>query len=258
MSVDHSTMKLGRKAIKRDSRTLRLASYLAAPGSALPQPPPSVDWTAKVSAWGMHLNDRLGCCTIAAAANAVETWSANNGGEQPVDDATVLSYYERWDGYNPADPSTDCGGIELDVLTQWRAGGFANHSLIGFASIAPGGPGGILLAKTAIDLFGGIYIGLSLPLVAQSQDVWDAPASLVLAGNAQAGSWGGHAVWVPQYDDEGFTCITWGAKKKMTREFWWAYCDEAYALLSPDWIEANVEPGRFPIDQLRADLAQIR
>jgi hypothetical protein len=46
--------------------------------------------------------------------------------------------------------------------------------------------------------------------------------------------------------------------KKMTRAFWQAYCDEAHALLSPDWIAAQGSPSGFDLAQLQADLSAIR
>jgi hypothetical protein len=46
--ADHSKMKLGRKAIKTDSRTLAFAKYLT---PALPPPPPAADWTKGIASW---------------------------------------------------------------------------------------------------------------------------------------------------------------------------------------------------------------
>ena len=48
------------------------------------------------------------------------------------------------------------------------------------------------LVQTAAWLFGGLYIGLQMPLSAQKQVIWDWTGSL--AGPARPGSWGGHAV----------------------------------------------------------------
>ena len=45
----------------------------------------------------------------------------------------LQSYYENWDGYVPGNPSTDTGGIELDVLNDWQKQGFAGHALMAFA-----------------------------------------------------------------------------------------------------------------------------
>lgn len=241
--------KLGRKAIIKDSRTLRLANYLV---EALPPPPVSCDWTNGVTEWGMMANDRLGCCTIAACGHGLQTWSANAATEITVTDDDVLSYYEQWDGYNPQDPSSDNGGIEINVLTNWRNSGFANHKLIGFMSANVKNQTEI---KTAISMFGGVYIGVSLPMAAQSQIVWD-----ISTGDAAIpGSWGGHAVFAVAYDDKTVTCITWGMLKKMTWAFWNTYCDEAYALLGQDWFNTTgVAPSGLKSDQLLADLALIR
>ena len=248
--ADHSHMKLGRKAIKTDSRTLALGNYLK---STLPPPPPAKDWTNGILDWGVMMNDKLGDCTIAGVGHAIQVWSANLGKEVTVDDNTVLSYYENWDGYNPADPSTDNGGIELDVLNDWRKNGFSGHGLLAFAAPKVSN---LVEIQQSITLFGGVYIGLGLPITAQTQDVWD----VVPKGgaNAKKGSWGGHCVFVPKYDQHGFTCITWGGLKTMTVAFWKKYTDEAYTLLGQDWISAKGAPSGFDQTQLQADLGSIR
>lgn len=248
--VDHSQFKLGRKAVKTDTRTLNLRKYL---GATLPTPPVAVDWTNGITSYGMMKNDSLGDCTIAGCGHAVQIWTANTGGEVTVSDATIESYYEKWDGYNPNDPSTDQGGIELDVLTDWKAQEFAGIPLLGFADPALAN---LKEIRTAINLFGGVYIGLNLPVTAQTQEVWDVLANG--SSDAKPGSWGGHCVFVPTYDASSFTCITWGGLKKMTAAFWNSYCDEAHALLSTAWIEQNVPVKRFDLATLKADLALIR
>jgi len=247
--ADHSNMKLGRKAIKTDSRTLMLANYLT---DKLPKPPAKSDWTKGITSWGMMKNDTLSDCTIAGVAHAIQVWTANTGTMQTTPDPTVVSYYEKWDGYNPSDPSTDRGGIELDVLNDWKKNGFAGHTLAAFADPKVSD---LVQIRQSISLFGGVYIGLSLPLTAQSQDVWD----VVPNGGAKAkkGSWGGHCVYVCKYDAKTFTCITWGQLKPMTTAFWNKYCDEAHTLLSPDWISAKGAPSGFNMAQLMTDLGMI-
>ncbi len=248
--ADHSMMKLGRKAIRTDSRTLAFANYLT---PALKPPPAAADWTKDVTNWGMMLNDHLGDCTIAGAAHAVQVWTANTKGIVTVPDATIKRYYEKWDGYNPSDPTTDHGGIELDVLNDWQKGGFAGHKLLAFTDPKAAN---LVQIRQSIALFGGVYIGLSLPITAQKQDVWD----VVPKGgaNAKPGSWGGHCVYVPKYDAKGFTCITWGQPKTMTVAFWKKYCDEAHTLLCQDWITAKGAPNGFNKAQLLTDLAAIK
>ena len=247
-TVDHSKMKLGRRLIREDRRNLRLSHYM---GTTLPTAPVSVDWSHGISNWGMMLNDQLGDCTIAGAAHAIQVWTANLETELTLSDDQVLLAYEQWDGYNPSDPASDQGGVELDVLKNWRQQGLAGHALKAFAAATVQD---VAEVRQAINLFGGIYIGLSLPLTAQKQAVWDVGHG----SNGKPGSWGGHCVYVVGYDATGFTCITWGELKKMTVGFWKKYCDEAYALLSPDWIGAKGSPEGLALAQLEADLAAIR
>jgi len=248
--VDHSKMRLGRKAIKTDSRTLALGDYLT---PSLPPPPPAADWTKGIASWGMMLNDKLGCCTIAGAAHAVQVWTANTGKIRTLPDATVKKYYEKWDGYVPGKPSTDCGGIELDVLNDWQKHALAGNKLLAFADPEPAN---LTEIRQSIALFGGVYIGLALPLTAQTQQVWDvAPKG---GAKAKPGSWGGHCVFVPRYDKNGFTCITWGGLKTMTLAFWKKYCDEAHTLFGKDWLTAKGSPAGFDQAHLQADLKAIR
>jgi hypothetical protein len=242
--------KLGRKAIKTDTRTLAFGDYLT---PVLPLPPTAVDWTKGITSWGMMLNDQLGDCTIAGCGHAIQVWTANTGSETTVPDPTIESYYEQWDGYASGNPNTDNGGIELDVLKDWQKNGLANHALVAFADPRPTK---LVEIQQSIALFGGIYIGLALPVTAQTQDVWDVVPNG--GANARKGSWGGHCVFVPKYDANGFTCITWGQPKTMTLAFWKKYCDEAHTLLSPDWIAAQGAPSGFDLAQLQADLKAIK
>jgi hypothetical protein len=248
--ADHSQMRLGRKAVKTDSRTLMMANYLT---PSLPPPPAAKDWTKGIANWGMMLNDKLGDCTIAGAAHAVQVWSANTGTEVTVADDTVQSYYQQWDGYVPGQPNTDNGGVELDVLNDWQKQGFGGNKLLAFIDAKPSN---LVQIRQSISLFGGVYIGLALPITAQSQDVWD----VVKSGGAKAkpGSWGGHCVFVPKYDQHGFTCITWGALKTMTLAFWKKYCDEAHTLLDEQWLTAKGSPDGFDQNQLLTDLNAIK
>ena len=113
-------VKLGKQPKKHDSRTLQFAAY----GSGLVAPP-TADWSKTTGQLGMMLNDQLGDCTIAAVAHQIQTWSGANGSPAIAPDDVVLGYYSKWDGYVQGDPSTDNGGVELDVLKAWRQQGFA-------------------------------------------------------------------------------------------------------------------------------------
>jgi hypothetical protein len=241
--------KLGRKAVKTDTRTLRLERYFTA---ALPAPPLARDWSKGIASWGMLKNDTLGDCTIAGVGHADQALSANVGRENTVNDAEVVSYYEAWCGYRPQDPSTDQGGICLDVLTSWRKYQFCGHPLLAFATVLPTN---MQHVQQAIELFGGAYIGFNVPAYIMNTipPVWDV---------AQAGDditiVGGHCVFVVGYDDATLTFISWGQLYRMTWAFWNVYVDEAYALVSPDWIGAKGKaPNGFALAALEADLVEI-
>jgi hypothetical protein len=247
-AVDHSQMKLGRGPVKKDPRTLKLGNYL----NTAARPPAAADWTNGITSWGMMLNNIHSNCTIAAAAHAVQVWSVHTSQEVTVPDDLILKYYEEWDGYNPNDPNTDGGGVALNVFNAWRKSAFDTHKLLAFADPAHDNFDEI---RQAISIFGGVYIGLSLPMTAKTQAVWDVVPNG--GDDAKPGSWGGHAVFVPKYDANTFTCITWGRLMPMTLAFWNAYVDEAHALLGHDWLEKNGSPSHLALDQLKQDLAAL-
>lgn len=250
--VDHSNMKTGKKAPRHDKRTLALANYLDF--DALPAAPASVNWAAKVTNLGMMQNDSIGDCTLAGAGHAIQTDTANNGSQVIVSDADIVTAYSAVTGYNPADPSTDQGAVETDVLNYWRKTGVGGHKIFAYTALEPKNKDHI---KLAVNLFGGVYIGLALPISAQSQDVWHvAPGGS--SGSAAPGSWGGHCVEIIGYGPGGLKCITWGAVKAMTWGFWYDYCDEAYATLSQDWaVGTKQAPSGFTFAQLQTDLNQV-
>jgi hypothetical protein len=248
------TLRLGKLPPRVDPRTLQMAKYLVSSGGPLPAPPARRTWSQAASpAWGMMKNDELGDCTCAAAGHAIQVFSANAEAEITPTDDQILAAYEGACGYVPGQPDTDRGGVELDVLSYWQKTGIAGVQIEAFAACEPGNHTHV---KAAIDLFGGCYIGLALPASAQRQvgSVW----SVVAGPSAEPGSWGGHAVFVPDYDRHGLTCITWGQPQRMTWGFWRKYTDEAYALLCPDlWAPNGVAPSGFDIAALRADLALV-
>jgi hypothetical protein len=237
--------RLGRKAVKTDSRTLRLERYLTA---ALPAAPATCDWTKGQTAWGMLMNDTLGDCTIAGALHAIEAWGLNSGHPITFIDTDALDYYEIFDGYNPDDPSTDQGGVLLDVLNLWKKHGINGHTMTAYASV---NPANLDEVKQAIALFGPLYTGMNFPNSAMDQQEWTVTDDTSIDG--------GHCVVLIGYNETGPVAISWGALYQMTWEFFSAYFDEIYAAISPDWFnKSGVDPTGLNLAQLEADLALIR
>jgi len=92
----------------------------------------------------------------------------------------------------------------------------------------------------------------------QNHQPWSVPPGGA-TGDGKPGSWGGHAVPVVAYDARGLTVVTWGALQTMTWTFWEAYCEEAYAIISNDYLTAQKEtPAGFNLAQLQEDLKDLQ
>lgn len=241
-------LRLGKLPRKNDPRTLRLAKYLT-PEATYPD---HVDWTAEVPSWPMYGNDSLGDCTCAAAGHAIQAWTAAAGRPAtPTLDEVVAAYW--------ATGSDDSGRFELDVLNYWRTQGVGGHKILAYVAIDPKNLDHL---RYAIATFGGVYTGAALPLSAQGQAEW----TLVgdgKTGGAAPGSWGGHAIPYQAYDTRTpngaqggeLVCVTWGALLKLSEAFHLAYCDELYAIVTEDWLEANgASPTGLDVAALLADL----
>jgi hypothetical protein len=171
--------------------------------------------------------------------------------ERTIPDSAILAAYEAWDGYVQGDPSTDSGGICLDVLNAWKKGALNDYELQAFADPAVGNLDEI---RQAIYLFGGVYIGFNVPNCVLNLDpstVWDVQAD-------DGGNAGGHCVFVVGYDGNTFSFISWGSVYKMSTAFWNKYVDEAHALLATVWLTETGAPSGFNLNQLTDDLAGIR
>jgi len=250
-------MKLGKLPKREDTRTLKLTKYLKV--EELPAAPAAVDWTKAVPQYGMLLNDQLGDCVIAGMMHLAMGWVANAGGKIPVPtDQEVLAAYSAIGAYVPGDPSTDNGCNMLDALKYWKNTGiqiqgavsqivaFAEVNLQNFAEV-----------KAALWLFGGLFTGWALPESAENAKTWNVTASL--HGKGKPGSWGGHCAPLAADSSSGqFQAITWGELMPTTQNFVTDYCDEAYAVLSSEWIEQNGEaPCGFDLKALQQDLSEL-
>jgi len=255
IAYDPVIHRIGKKEPKHDPRTLQFAKYL----TALPPIPAKRAWSAKASPdFGLMLNDKLGDCTCAGMGHGVQIWTAANGNEITPPDADILNAYEGACHYNPADPSSDQGGIELDVLNWWTKNPVGGVTIDAFTALEPGNHKHV---EAAIDLFGFAYIGVALPISAQNQigGIW----SIVRGPNSAPGSWGGHCVIVVDYDEKlkQFVCVTWGKTQRMTYAWWDRYTDEAYACLSEAWATTkpgDLAPSGFDYAALQSDLGALR
>lgn len=251
---------LGKLPPKLDRRTLKLAKYTT---SELAPPPLQAGYIAKVAKWPMMLNDVEGDCTFATVGHLIQVWTTNATPPGTIpSDADIQFGYSDLTGYDPSDPSTDNGAVELDVLNYWRQKGVGGHKIIGYALV---NSKNIQEIKQTVYLFGGAYIGVSLPISAQADNIspdgrqtWAVPAT-GLAGDGVPGSWGGHAVPIVAYDESKAVVVSWGSLVDVTWDFITNYCDEAYAVLSQEWVDDNdgLSPSGLKMDQLTIDLELV-
>jgi hypothetical protein len=243
---------LGKNRPVIDDRTLRFATYLK---PALPSPPTAVEYGDKVPAWPMYYNDQYGDCTCAAAGHMIQNWTANASTEVTVPDQSVLSFYEHFVG---TPPPPDAGCNMLQVLRYWRKAGVSAHKVLAFASIDLKNQ---VQAQNAVWLFGSIYIGVALPDFATQGDMltvpWVVPPGGPV-GNAAPNPNNGHCIPAVAYDANNLWIVTWGELKSMSWDFYNAYADESFAVISQDFIEANgLNPAGFDLAALKTDLKQI-
>ncbi len=249
--TDHSAMKLGRIRAEADPRVPHLMQIWNPPGMP---PSLSMDWYSRVKSFPMLRNDSVGDCTCAAVSHVIQQWTTYTDFEPVVmDDARTIALYSAVSGYVPGNPATDGGAICADVLRYWMVTGIDTPDggpdmLSGFARINPIDTDSL---RHAVGTFGNLYAGIALPTSAQTEDIWTATDDV-------PGSWGGHCVPLVGYTPTGPICVTWGALKQMTWDWWTTYSEEAYALLSPDWLRATgTDPAGIDWARLESALAAL-
>lgn len=245
--------KLGKHRPQIDKRTLQFGAYLT---KALPAPPVSVDYTKLVTKWPMMGNDQYGDCTCAAAGHMIEEWTANTGAVNILSDQQVLDAYNHF-----AHGNADAGADMLSVLKYWRKTGIGGDKILAFAQLEPQND---VQLRDAVSIFASAYIGLALPDFAAPAGAdlltipWIVPGQGPV-GDAAPNPNNGHCVPAVAYDQRFIYVVTWGAIKTMSWQFYDAYADEAFAVLSPDWINQKVgtSPSGFDLAALEQDLAAV-
>lgn len=250
MSVETAHLPLGKRAAKHDPRTVRLSRFLT---SELAPAPQACDWSAMAKRLGPMKNNEIGDCGLAAPGHYIQRATAENGAEFVPDDADIEKAYADVGGYVYGRPETDGGIILLDGMNYWRGTGIAGHRIEGYAALELKNREHF---KQAIYVGGGVILGFSLPESAKNQSEWfvDLGGDLL---DPTPGSWGGHAVDVFGYDDNGILFISWGIRMFATWDFVDACADEAYVPISPDWSDWNGSPSGFLLPELRLAIAEV-
>lgn len=246
-----------RRGVVHDPRTLRFATY-AKKAELRRAVPRRVNHSRAVQGgFPLFANDRYGDCTCASQGHRILLQERNSRQQEiKVTDQDVLAVYAAVTGFDPSRPETDNGAYLLDVLNYLRKNGLGRekdgtpHTLSAFVKLDHGRLDEVRLASW---MFGGLYLGVLLPISAQQQDIWDVTDTK----DSEPGSWGGHAIWMTGYDTRHVHFVTWGEHRKMTWKFFAGYVDEAYATISEDFLRAGKTARGFNVDALNGYLAEL-
>ncbi len=256
-AINTFNFHLGRLTPIFDPRTLQFGHYLKT--GILPAAPQEVDWTDGVTSYGEMLNDKIGNCTFAGIGHQVQTWTRKATGTMvSIPDAAILAGYSAISGYDPKTGKNDNGCVELDVLKYWRTTGVGGHKIDCWCDIEPTNHQHVM---QAIQLFGGVYIGVNLPKTAQQQIAAGKPWTYISkTGDGAPGSWGGHCITIPKASVPAgsLTAVTWGMLQNMSWSFWDAYVEEVHVPMSIDWFtKAGKSGSGFDWSALSADLKDV-
>jgi hypothetical protein len=240
--TDKKLLRLGKNPKKFDHRTLTLSRYLP----MLIQPPPAIDHASRLSNIGQMGNDKYGDCTVAAAGHMIQSWTTYaERGTLTIPDSDILS------AYFTVSPN-DQGAYMLDVLNLWRKTGIGNEKVEAFVETATAD---LMQARLAIQCFGSLYIGMSLPDT-NTFGPWN-----VADPTWKPNPYNGHAVCLLAYRDDiqMFKVATWGSIWDMSYGWFKKYVDESYAVL--DDISIIIATGKTPegfdMVALQNDLAHL-
>jgi hypothetical protein len=243
-------VKLGKQPAVEDKRDLRFAAYLT---PKLPTPPRSFGHETLIptDGWGVLGNDRYGDCVFAGAAHETMLWNRAAGATVPFTPAGVLGDYGAVTGFDPRTGANDNGTVVRDALNYRRTTGIrdangARHKIGAYVALEPGNWAHL---TAALYLFGAVGIGIQFP--ASAMDQFDAGKNWSVVRGASIE--GGH--YIPLVGRRGVTrLVTWGRCIGMTKAFYLKYCDEAYAILSPEMLTAGKSLEGFDLATLQADL----
>lgn len=247
----HPYRKLGARRPDLTRPRLHLARYTAP--ELVAAVPAAVDYLSHVNQWPMYGNDQLGDCTAAAAGHIEEVWSTYGQGQTvTVLDTAIVGFYSACSGYQPGRPDTDQGAGLQECLSYWRATGLGGHQIAAYFSVDPTDHA---MIRTALYLFGAVYLGVDLPRIAQAQLDSGLPWDVV---GDDGGSDGGHCVHLGAASTTGnYVVTTWGQLQQITPAWWGRYVTEAWAPVSTEWVRNGLSPAGLDVATLNHDFAEL-
>jgi hypothetical protein len=242
-------LKLGKLPAQSERVKIRLADYVA----NVPLPPANFGHQNLIRDWGVLGNDNYGCCFWSGGAHEHMLLTAEGGKPAQFTTANVLSAYSGGAGFDPANPATtDLGTVAVDGMEYRKRVGIPDaagnmHKIEAYARIALD-PDAIAQAAW---IMGAVGIGVQMPKSAMLQfnqgKPWDVP-------RVHSPIMGGHYIPVVARADGMLFVVTWGKLHPVTARFLARYCDEAYAIFTPEFFVNDKSPEGFDRPTLIADL----
>ncbi|MBV1835675.1 hypothetical protein [Acetobacter estunensis] len=210
-------------------------------------------------------NGTIGDCTSVGLANSFRAQSACGGFQVDVTTDEAVAFYSLSTGYVPDNPSTDQGGVELDVLATAARDGYALATQTLFPLWGTMEVADLNAARLCMAAFGPVYCGFLL----SESDMWttelgalasvwdtDVPAG---RGDTTPGSAGGHCALLWDYTGTGDTdlvsILTWGTIQKATWRWVRSRMDEVHAIAWPQLKPASGMLNGQDWETLRAENA---
>ena len=231
--------KLDPKALPTGAKFL----HEMCPSGQLPVAPPSggSGHLVPAGAWGMDGNDSWGDCVFAGLNHVFMLANAITGLSLPVgtdgDNGTVAQAYEAFDHCTAPGCQNDVGADEQTVLADAGTSGYWGNFIDKFAAVKVSNLNDV---RSAINLFGCVYIGINVQAAQQTQFENGQPWEWI-AGDPVIG---GHCVLLANYTADGPNPVTWGEEIDAT----WAWLSSA---MSECWVvvpRAFTLAGKGPIE----------
>lgn len=201
--------------------------------STLPSRPAARDWSQKAGVdtlYQMFANDVLSDCVIASLLDLFLTWSRQTGTSFLPTEQDARDGYQKLGGWDPKNPvATDNGCVMLDVVTKLKTETLAGQTVEAFIRV---NPRDLDMMAAALEFFGGLWLGLDLPVAWQQADTWDVSPTGSVSGDWAPASWGRHATHANLWSPARGGLITWAEHRPFTLPAIPVYCSEAYALVS--------------------------
>lgn len=248
--------RLGKKPARTGAVKLRLMDYVDK--TVLPRLPSTFghDTIIGKQAWGMLGNDHYGDCFWAMAAHGLMQLSTLNGEQVTFSANNVLAAYGAGTGFKESDPNTDQGTDMQEGLKFLQDHGMKDssgrtHKVRAYLALEPGNLEDLWYSMLLTD---GAAVGIEFPQSAMDQFNAGKPWSVARGSSIE----GGHAIWMNSRMSRSAGLVTWGAETSMTLPFYEKYNDETDAVLFEDTFKNGKAPIGLDIDQLLADLNEVK